>query len=97
MNKNTFTLVFTLFISFFSVAQKGIYKKDKIKLEKATDTLNVYFENNEIYVDVEIDNKMYKFFLDTGAITYIPSEIAEKLKPIGEAKVWDSANNSPLF
>ncbi|MEC4051885.1 aspartyl protease family protein [Myroides odoratimimus] len=92
-NKTNITTVLVLLFSFNLFAQKGIFKKGIITPSIYNEILNYTLKEDHIYVDVIIENKIYKFIVDTGAPTSITFNVKGDFKFIYEDELHDASNN----
>lgn len=75
-------------------AQKGIFKKGEVFPEQFTDTLKVEFIDDMIFVKVEIEGIDYRFILDTGASTFIGSNVKGNFKIFAKQNSMDTYNRT---
>ena len=95
MKKNivTFSLIIFCFLQ-QGYAQRGIHKKGEVFPEKFTDTLKVEFIDDMIFTKVEILGVNYRFFIDTGASTFISSKVKGNFKIIDKQETTDTYNRT---
>lgn len=91
--KKLLLLIITL-TSLNTFSQKGIFKKGTITPTTYNESLKYVFKKSNILLDVEINNKVYKFLLDTGAPTVISSKIEGDFAFIKEESIMDAMMNS---
>lgn len=75
-------------------SQGKILKKGKVKTRNYLETLSFEFEKNKIIIPVKIQDKTYRFLLDTGAPNIISKELMEAIQPkLVETLSTSDANN----
>lgn len=91
--KNIF-LITVLFISLQSCGQNMSFTKGLVTERNYYSEIKFEYVSEKIIIPVTIQNKEYKFLLDTGAPNVISAEFAKKIKTkaIGSLKVSDASN-----
>ncbi|MCC9043579.1 aspartyl protease family protein [Myroides sp. M-43] len=89
---NLITIIILLF-SFHLFAQRGIFKKGTITPNAYNENLNYTVKDDHIYVDVIIEDKTYKFIVDTGAPTSVTFNVKGDFDFIYEDELYDASNN----
>lgn len=91
--KKTISIVF-LCIVIQSFGQKNIFKKDLITPKNYYTEINFDFISEKIIVPVIIENKTYRFLLDTGAPNLISEKLQNAIKTtsIKSINIKDSSN-----
>ncbi|GGD23404.1 retropepsin-like aspartic protease [Flavobacterium orientale] len=93
MNKLYITLLF-LFISGLVVSQKIAFDQGKINQKHYYEEISFELVNNKIMLPVVINNKTYRFLLDTGAPNVISKRVLNELNIQNSLKINVSdANN----
>jgi predicted aspartyl protease len=93
MNKLKITLLF-LFISGLVVSQKISFDQGKINQKNYYEEISFELVNNKIMLPVVINNKTYRFLLDTGAPNVISKRVLNELNIQNSLKINVSdANN----
>lgn len=87
-------LLLIILTSINSFSQKGIFKKGTITPTTYNESLKYLFKDHAIILDVEINKKVYKFLLDTGAPTVISSKIEGDFPFLKEESITDAMTNS---
>lgn len=88
-------LFFSLILCYTSLlyAQKGLFKKGIMTMDAASDTLNISTAMDLLMVDVSINNKVYKFILDSGAPTTISSNVVGDFSHVITEDLYDAYGN----
>ncbi|WP_298757520.1 aspartyl protease family protein [uncultured Psychroserpens sp.] len=77
-------IIFKLIIIAFTLsacAQSSNLRQGKVNAKNYYEEIPFEFEKNKIIVPVEIEGKVYRFLLDTGAPNIISSEVLQTVKP----------------
>ena len=84
----------TSFVS--SCSLKSLSRKGKIASHESQYIVQMSYEKNLVYVDVEINGTKWRFIIDTGATMLIDQKVFDALglKPVGSIGVGDSNSKS---
>lgn len=88
-------IIFIFHLSFFiSFSQEVNFDSGKIKQKKYFEEIEIEMEHGHIIVPVTINNKKYRFLLDTGAPNLISKKLFNELnlKNTKEINILDSSN-----
>jgi hypothetical protein len=94
MTKSYISILFLTLISIASYGQKGIFKRGIITQKQYRDTLEIKTKKDAILIDVKVNEKVYTFFLDTGAPTVFGKNIIGDFDIIAEKEISDASNNT---
>ncbi|WP_034039942.1 aspartyl protease family protein [Wocania ichthyoenteri] len=86
--------VFFLFIVTQSFGQKNVFKKGLIIEKNYYTEINFEFISEKIIIPIEIENKVYRFMLDTGAPNLISANLKSIIKTVSikNINVRDATN-----
>ncbi|NRA93889.1 MAG: aspartyl protease family protein [Psychroserpens sp.] len=88
------SFIWFLFFSIQVFAQNRPLKEGKVISSNFFESIPFEFVKNKIYVNVEIEDEIYRFLLDTGAPNMISRELYESLQPkLVETIKTSDANN----
>ena len=90
-------LTIMLLISNNIYPQEGIFKIGNVETKKYNNNVDYEIIEDVIIVSVNINNKAYRFLLDTGAPTVINKELSEQFEVIAGQEIEDASGNSEVL